>query len=62
MPFKTTFAKRYLNIALSKNVFQKDMSNCHLKIAPSKYAFQNCYKLSIGNKNQNSIGLKTLDM
>ena len=49
-------------IAPSKNVFQKRMSNCSLKIAPSKNAFQNCYKLSIGNRNQNPVGLKTLDM
>ena len=38
------------------------MSNCPLKIAPSKNAFQNRYKLSIGNKNKNPVGLKTLDM
>ena len=49
-------------IAPSKNVCQKHMSNCPLKIAPSKNAFQNCYKLSIGNKNKNPVGLKTVDM
>ena len=30
----------------------------HFKIAPSKNAFQNCYKLSIENKKSNSCGPK----
>ena len=76
MHFKPALSKKYLNIALlkkwiskehsntapSKNVFQKHMLNCSLKIAPSKNAFQNSYKLSIGKKNQNFVGAKTLDM
>ena len=76
MHFKTAISKKYLNIGLSKkciskktfqncslkNVFQKYMSNCPLKIDPSKNAFQNCYKLSVGNKNLNPVGLKTLDI
>ena len=72
MNFKIASLKKYLTIALSqkkyskivpsKNVFQKHMSNCPLKIALSKNAFQNCYKLSIENKNQISVGLKILDM
>ena len=68
MHFKTALSKKYINIALSfqncslKNVFQKHMSNCPLKLAPSNDAFQNCYKLSIGNKNKNPVGLKILDM
>ena len=33
-----------------------------LKIAPSKNALQNCYKLRIGNKSQNPVSLKTQDM
>ena len=69
-PSKTALSKKYRNITLSKkyisrkhskiapskNVFQKDMSNYHLK-----NAFQNCYKLSIGNKKKNPVGLTTLD-
>ena len=51
-------SKQHSKIALSKIVFQKHMSNCPLKDAPSKNAFQNCYKLSIGYKNQNPVRLK----
>ena len=58
MHFKTALSKKYLNIAPSKKCILKK----HSKIAPSKNAFQDCYKLSIGNKNQNPVGLKTLDM
>ena len=58
MNFKTALSKKYLNIALSKRMYFKN--TC--QIAPSKDAFQNCYKLSIGNKNQNPVDLKTLDM
>ena len=70
MHLKAALSKKYLNTALSKKmhfkktfqncslkVFQKHTSNCPLNVAPSKNAFQNCYKLSIGNKNK-----KTLDM
>ena len=63
-------------MAPSKNAFQncsfkkisqycslKKMHNKkHSKIAPSKNVFQNYYKLSIENKNQYPVGLKTLDM
>ena len=76
MHFKTALSKKYLNIALlkkciskkhfeiapSKNVFKKQMSNCPLKISLSENAFQNCIKLRIGNKNQIPVGLKSLDM
>ena len=71
MYFKSALSKKYLNIALSKKKIQnyslkkcisKTMSNCPLKIALSKNAFQNCYKLTIGNENQNPVGLKPLDM
>ena len=56
---KLLFQKKCLNIAPSKNAFQKNIS----KLLPQKIAaFQNCYKLSIGNKNQNPVALKTLDM
>ena len=54
--------KKHSKIAPSKNVFQKHMSNFPLKISPSKTTFQDCYKLSIRSKNQNPVGLKTLDM
>ena len=75
MHFKPALSKQYLKIALkkmhfSKNIpklrpqkmYFKNMSNCPLKIPPLKNAFQNCYKLSIGNKNPNPVSLKTLDM
>ena len=71
MHFKTALSIKYLNIASSKYAFQKNISklfpqNLKFKstcqISPSKNAFKNCYKLSIGNKNKNPVGLKTLDM
>ena len=59
---KLLFEKNTKILLSQKNVFQKHMSNCLLKIAPSKNGFQNCYKLNIGNKNQNPVCLKKLDM
>ena len=55
--------KKYsLKKCISKLLFQKNMSILlsHSKIAPSENVFQNCYKLSIENKNP--VGLKILDM
>ena len=62
---KTCISKKYLNIALSKicisknipkllpqKMYSKIRVKLPLKIAPSKNAFQNCYKLSIENKNK----------
>ena len=51
-----------LKKCIPKLLFQKNISILlsHSKIAPSKEVFQNCYKLSIENKNP--VGLKTLDM
>ena len=54
--------KKHSKIAPSKNVYQKRISNCPLKTSSSKNASQNCYNLSIGNKNQNPVDLKALDM
>ena len=52
---KKCISKKYPNIALlSKTAFQN--------FAPSKNVFQNCYKLSIENKNRNLVGQKTLDV
>ena len=59
---KNVFQKNIPKLTPSKNVFRKHMSNRPLKIATSKNAFLNCYKLSIGNKYLNPLGLKTLDM
>ena len=46
---KKCISKKYHNITPSKK---------YLNIALSKNAFQNCYKLSIKNENQNPVGLK----
>ena len=53
-----------LKKCISELLFQKNISILlsHSKIAPSKNVFQNCYKLSIGNKNQNPVDLNTQDV
>ena len=53
-----------LKKCISKPRFQKNISILlsHSKIASLKNVFQNCYKLSIENKNQYPVGLKTLDV
>ena len=59
---KLIFQRNISMLLSQKNAFQKRISKAHvkspLKSAPSKNAFQNCYKLSIGNKNKNPVGLK----
>ena len=71
---KLLFQKISQYCSLKKMHFKKHSKNCSikkciskshvklpLKIAPPKNAFQNCYKLSIGNKNKNLVGLKYVD-